>query len=150
VRWISAAFALFIIFFAVEARALACGINVVALNFGAYDTAVASPVDADGGIDVTCALNVPYLIRLDPGGHSQGGFLPRRMILSGGAYLLDYNLYRDSARTQIWGDGTNTTYVLSALGTGLKQSLLVYGRMPGSQRVAPGSYGDVITVTIEW
>jgi len=150
VRWISAALAIFLLIFAVEARALACGVTMISLNFGVYDTRSASPVDSDGYVSVNCPPNVSYLIRFDAGGNSGGSFLPRKLRLSGSTGALGYNLYRDSARTEIWGDGTNKTYILSGVGNGLQQTLIVYGRIPGSQNVVPGSYTDAITVTIEW
>jgi len=123
---------------------------MVAINFGGYDTRAASSVDIDGAVNINCALGVPYLIRLDAGGNSSGSFLPRRMKLAGGTATLRYNLYRNSPRIEIWGDGTNTTYVRSGAGTGANEQIIVYGRLPERQNVAPGSYGDTITFTVEW
>lgn len=150
VRWISAVFITFFMALAVPAGAATCGITVFALDFGGYDTRFASPLDSTTTIKVNCLVGTPYLIRLDAGGHSRGSFLPRKLKQTGGTYKLRYNLYRDSARTEIWGDGTGKTYVVNGTGQRFQVSRVVYGRIPGSQNVAPGAYSDTVTVTIEW
>jgi len=151
VRWISAAVVAVVLLFASQAGAVAvCSVATTPVDFGGYDTSLSFPTDRDGAVNVTCTSGVPYAIRIDAGTNSKGGFVPRKMRLSGGTYLLGYNLYRDSARTQIWGDGTGKTYIQTGTGTGVKQSIPVYGRLPGSQNVAVGAYGDALTVTVEW
>ncbi len=60
---------------------------------------------------------------------------------------LAYSLLQDSARTVNWGNtvGMDT---LAGTGNGAAQALTVYGRVPASQFVAPGSYADTITATV--
>ncbi len=149
-RWISVVLTMIFLVFAGAVRARACSVRVVPVSFGDYDTSFASALDADGDIYVTCDPKIVYKVWLDPGVNSGGGFIPRKMLLSGGKYTLSYNLYRDSARTEVWGDGTNNTYVRTGAGTGAEVRLTVYGRLPGSQNVGVGSYGDTVTVTVEW
>lgn len=149
-RWISAFFLLLLTASAIPAGAAACSITVFSLDFGGYDTRFASPVDSTASVRVSCLQGTPYQIRIDAGGNSAGRFLPRKMKLTGGAYKLRYNLYRDSARTEIWGDGTGKTYVVTGTATRFQQTRIVYGRIPGSQNVAPGMYNDSVTITIEW
>jgi len=118
--------AVLVLFFASQAGAVVgCSVSTVAVGFGGYDTSLAFAHDADGAVNVVGTSGTPYAIRIDAGANSMGGFLPREIHLSGGTYLLGYNLYHDSARTQIWGDGT---------GTGVKQSISVYGSLPGGHR----------------
>ncbi len=61
--------------------------------------------------------------------------------------LLHYQLYRNAARTFVWGEtvGGNTVF---GTGNGRVQILRVYGDLPASQSVPSGSYSDTITVTI--
>jgi spore coat protein U-like protein len=67
---------------------------------------------------------------------------------------LNYNLFLDSNRSTIWGDGTgSTSYVsagsLLAVGTSNRQ-YTVYGRVPAGQDRGAGSYTDTIVVTLNY
>lgn len=138
-----------------QAWALTCSLSAVATSFGTYNPFSAVPLDSAGSVTVTCenlvSLLVSYSVQLSPG--SSGSYLPRS--LSGPGYQLDYNLYTDAARSSVWGDGSGATatindgYLLGAL-LPVVRSYTVYGRMPAGQNVAPGSYGDTITVTINY
>ena len=61
--------------------------------------------------------------------------------------LLQYNLYTDPARTEIWGDGQFGVTVPGA-GNGTTQSFPVYGRVFPGQVVPSGPYSDYIQVTV--
>jgi spore coat protein U-like protein len=68
-----------------------------------------------------------------------------------GSSHLNYNLYLDSAYTQIWGDGTGGTVTKSDNIGGLLGSSIsytVYGRLPGGQNVPAGVYSDTVFVTV--
>jgi spore coat protein U-like protein len=62
---------------------------------------------------------------------------------------LNYELFRDSARTLNWGNTIGTDTV-AGTGNGLAQTLTVYGRILGSQLVAPGAYTDTVTATLTY
>jgi spore coat protein U-like protein len=67
-------------------------------------------VDSAGNITIICtASNYVVYTSIGAGAYS-GGLNPRHMQNTTSAELLNYNLYRDSSRTQIWGDGTQGTY----------------------------------------
>ena len=72
--------------------------------------------------------------------------------MTSGANLLNYKLFTDSARTQIWGDGVEGETVMFAdTGTGTAQSNTVYGLIPASQTGAPaGVYEDTVSVTVRY
>jgi spore coat protein U-like protein len=74
--------------------------------------------------------------------------------MQSGANILPYNIYKDPARSMIWGDGaggysglviTNTFSLLS-----WTSSVNLYGRIPASMTSRPGNYSDTILVTVEW
>lgn len=138
-----------------NAWALTCSLSAVATSFGIYAPFSAVPLDSVGSVTVTCenlvSLLVSYSVQLSPG--SSGSYTPRR--LNGPGYQLDYNLYTNAARSGVWGDGSGATntvndgYLLGALFP-VVRSYNVYGRIPAGQNVAPGSYSDTITVTINY
>ncbi len=148
-KWISMFLAAVFVFTG-EAWAQDCKVSASPVSFGAYNPLTSSSIDATGNITISCDPSIPFVIKLDAGLNSGGSFTPRKIKISAGTGMLNYNLYRDSAHTEIWGNEKGNTYTRSGAGTGLKQQFTVYGRLPGSQNVSVGSYGDMITVTIEY
>ena len=128
----------------------ACTVTTIPFNFGNYDTLTSFPLDTTGDITITCDSDVSFIVRLDPGINSGGSYSPRRMQLPGGTWTLGYNLYRNTARTEIWGDGTNNTFLRTGTGSVNPTVLSVYGRIPPGQRVPVGNYADTVTVIVEW
>jgi spore coat protein U-like protein len=124
-----------------SAGAVTCGLTLVGVVFGSYDTLSGQNVDSAGSVSVSCDAGDSYSIALSPG---HGTMLARQM--QGGTSLLYYNLYTDALRTIIWGDGTSGTATVSASGTGGLYT--VYGRIPASQNVPAGTYTDTLTVTL--
>lgn len=133
-----------------DAWSQSCTVSTIAVNFGSYIISDAAPSDATGNVDVTCDPGIPYTVKLDAGQNSGGGFNPRKMQLSDGVDTLNYNLYRDSAKTEVWGDGTGNTYVQTRVGSGGTAHLTVYGSVPAGQNVRAGLYTDAVTVILEW
>lgn len=125
-----------------------CAITATSVNFGGYDSY--SQLDATGSVNVNCDAGLIYTVRIDAGANSGGGFTPRIARLAGGSDTTSYNLYRDSAHTEVWGDGTNNTFVRTGAGTGTVEMLAVYGRLPAGQKIVAGVYSDALTVTVEW
>jgi len=110
-----------------------------------------------GSVTVNCGgvagLLIPYRIDLGPG--VTGSYAARRM--TSGANALTYNLYVDSNRLTVWGDGSagtqsvNASVLLDVLGTAPPQTQWIYGRIQGSQTsTIPGSYTDTIGVTLTY
>lgn len=104
------------------------------------------PIDSVSAIRVTCPPTVGYTVSLSFGDNPQG--TQRRMNWNGN--LINYNLYVDTTRTSIWGDGTGNSVVSGGGGTGTEQRLSVYGRIQPKQSGPPGTYSDTITVTITY
>jgi len=154
VRRISALFATalvcFLILFSGEALAEGCTVSAVKLRFGRYNPGGEAALDATGVINVKCDVGLAYTVRLDQGLHSGGDFFPRKMRHMSGDATIEYNLYRNSFLTEVWGDGTNSTFVRSGVGTGTEEQLIFYARVPGGQRAEPGPYSDAVSVIIEW
>jgi spore coat protein U-like protein len=122
---------------ATPASAAQCSVGVTPVAFGAYDPFV-GPRDGAGELDVDCNGNVLALVQLGAGG--SGNANDRRMSSVSGD-VLRYNIYRDAARSQV--------YSWHILGRG-GAVIPLYGRIFAGQPVAPGSYQDLLTVTVNF
>jgi spore coat protein U-like protein len=139
-----------------------CTVATLPVSFGSYNALSGSALTSTGTVSLTCtgitllgltSINVDYTINLSTGG--AGSYSPRKMSLL--SNRLNYNLFRDVAYAQIWGDGTGGSFTVTG---GIHQSGLlvssvtvnipVYGRIPASQNIPAGAYNDVITVTVNY
>ena len=59
------------------------------------------------------------------------------------------SVYRDAARTQLWGQTANVD-AMASTGTGALQSFNIYGRVPPQATPAPGAFNDLVAVTITY
>ena len=125
--------------------AVVCTASATSVSFG---TVQFSSVNSTGTVTVTCTANDNSIsVALSTGGSAS--YAPRKM--SSGANKLNYNLYKDSARTLIWGNGTGGTVTNSGSATlATPLVLTVYGQVPAQALPAPGSYSDTITVTVTY
>ena len=133
--------------FAVSATVVrGCIIATTNLAFGSYPAVAAGPtLLATSTIQITCELGDTYTIVLDDGVNRAGS--QRRMARTAApAAHLNYNVFRDAARTVPWGDNGGTR--VDAVGTGGAQSYTVFGELPGAQVVPAGAYVDTVTVTV--
>jgi spore coat protein U-like protein len=112
--------------------------SVGGVAFGNYLWSDRNPTDSLGTINYDCGTTA--LVALSAG--RSGNSTQRK--LTSGASSLNYNLYIDPARTQIWGDFFFGGLPQIVQG---KSSLNVYGRIPPGQNVAAGAYTDTIIVT---
>jgi spore coat protein U-like protein len=132
--------------FDVTATVLAtCDVTAQDLAFGNYNPIAAANLDASTTLSVTCTNGTPYTIGLSLGDGTGASVATRYM--KNGANQLSYTLYRDSLRTLLWGQSSNT---LAGTGTGSAASVTVYGRVPMQQAAPAGGYSDIIVVTVEW
>lgn len=137
----------------------ACSGSATNVAFGTYLPYSETPLDFSGTITVTCDASSgtsPIVIALDVGSVIQGGanYAQRNMAMQ--LNYLGFNLYTSAARSTVWGDGTAGTQTVTApaslASAGGTATFTVYGRVRVGQRryAAPGSYLDVITVTLTY
>lgn len=130
----------------------ACTVSGSVLNFGnSIDPLSAGvPLDASSTLTVQCTNTTPYSVALNAGANAGGpaNFGARAMM--NGSYALPYQLYLNSGRSTVWGDGTNTSSPVTGTGSGSSQTLTIYGRVPSLTGTVPGSYSDTVTVTISY
>ena len=127
----------------------ACLVSATTLNFGAYSPASVTALTAASTVSVNCTSGSPYTTALNVG--SGGGSFGTRAMLNG-VSSLDFNLYRDAAYSQVWGDGTGSTFTVAGTGSGLlvSNNITVYGQVPISQDKPVGTYTSLITVTVSY
>ena len=98
-----------------------CAVSATSLDFGTVGLLLAN-TDGTSTLSVQCANGIAYQVGLSNGLNASG--TTRRMSGPGG--LVSYELYRNSTRTQRWGNTLNTDTVIGS-GNGSSQSLTVYG-----------------------
>jgi spore coat protein U-like protein len=139
---IAGAALLFVVFATARAEA-DCSISTTSVAFGNYDVFSATPRDATGTVQISCTPRADIQVTLSRG--SSAVFDPRT--LRSGTNILNYNLFRNAARTQIWGDGSAGT--LTFIGNNTRTTTqTIYGRVPASQDAAVGNYSDTIVATV--
>lgn len=121
----------------------ACKLFTEPLAFGVVNINSAQ-VDATTTIQLSCGPNVAYSVAIDNGRHFNG---QRRMYAGIGNLYVAYQIYRDAARTQVWGVGANQVSGITPLsGTA---TLTAYGRVPDTRKPAR-PYNDQVTVTVNF
>jgi spore coat protein U-like protein len=126
-----------------------CNISASSVAFGVYSPIASSPADFSGTLTLTCSAGSgtgAYTIALNTGAGS-GTYSGRKMI--SGANSLSYQLYKDAAHTQIFGNGTGGSVVFTGSDqvskTGGTSHITVYGQISARQAVPSGSYVDSAT-----
>lgn len=133
---------------AVSATVVAsCTVATTSMSFGTYNSATLS---GTATVTATCSNTTPYNVGLNAGTANGATVTTRAMFVSGTpAVVLNYGLYSNSGHTTNWGMTVGTDTV-SGTGNGSGQAITIYGQIPASQLVAPGSYTDTITATITY
>jgi spore coat protein U-like protein len=131
------------------AQAPSCTISVTSVAFGTYNVFTTTADDSTGTITYRCNATAANIsISLSDG--SSSTFSPRT--LRKGSEVLTYNLYRNAARTNIWGDGTGGTSVYTRPNppNNSNVNLTIYGRIPAQQDVSAGNYSDTVSAVINF
>ena len=140
-----------IVLFAARAAQAGCFVAAGGINFGAYDVSDRFPRDSMLMLTVSCQENQArdLSISIGPSGNS-GGIQIRQLKWAGGIDRLDYNLFSDASRTQVWGDGTaGSPVVVQGVARSSPKQVMIFGRIAAGQDVSAGTYADVITVTVD-
>jgi spore coat protein U-like protein len=134
--------------FTVQASVQAmCTVNTTPINFGTVGV-ISANRDATGTLSVVCTRDAGYTVAIDAGLNDSGAGVNARKMTSGGESI-GYQLYRDSGRSQVWGntDGVNTK---GGTGTGATDLHTVYGRVPPQTTPRAGTYTDRVVVTVTY
>ncbi len=124
-----------------------CQVSAGTLAFGTA-TGLFSIVNATTTLSVTCTNTTPYTIGLDAGGGTGASTTTRKMT-GPSAATISYQLFQNAGLTTNFGN-TISTDTVAGTGSGSAQSISVYGRVPVQTSPAPGSYSDVVNVTVTY
>jgi len=131
-----------------------CTIGTAAIAFAAYDPVNANataPDDQTGDIVIRCTKGASGItVGLGNGANNTG--LQRRMVNSGDrTATIDYEVYKETGRTTVWGPGDSGS-VRSGTdlnGSGSNVTVTMYGRIPPHQlQATAGTYNDTLVSTI--
>ncbi|MDA8156762.1 MAG: spore coat U domain-containing protein [Actinomycetota bacterium] len=135
------------------AFAARCTVSATGINFGSYNILSAAPTDSTGQVNVSCNGNVTSAAISISASPTSGSFWPRDMRSSlSPSFMMAYNLYTDSTRSTVWGDGTlgTQTVVIQPVTRKAVYTETIYARIPARQDVYYGPYSDTLTVTVNW
>jgi spore coat protein U-like protein len=122
-----------------------CTVTASPLDFGTVGL-MSGALAASATLSITCPPGLPYTIGLDGGLAQAANPLARQM--RGPEGSVTYGLYRNSGRTLPWGNAGGQT--LGGTGSGVAQSVPVYGAVPEQELPGPGSYADTVVVTVTY
>ena len=133
-----------------------CTIGTAAIAFAPYDPVNAHATSADdqsGDIIIRCTKGTSGItIDLGNGGHNAGQ--QRRMAnLTATDTFINYEVYKETGRTSVWGagDGGSVRSGADLNGTGSVVAVTMYGRIPPGQLAAiAGPYSDTLVSTINF
>jgi spore coat protein U-like protein len=153
-RWSDSVRLLLVILLGVapQTAGAACQLSASGLNFGAYNVFAPIAVRSTATLTVACDETPPPRVVITIGPSAVSGLInPRRMRGGAGGDVVDYNVFVDSALSQIWGDGINGgTPVSRRVNRNRPVEFTLYGGVAAGQNVPAGLYSDTLQVTVTW
>ena len=124
-----------------------CRLTTEPLHFGNVNI-FSGIVDTTANLRLQCGPAVAYSVAIDNGQNANGA--QRRMSNGAGGFFafVNYQIYRNAARTQVWGSTAGNLVTGTTPANG-QVTLTAYGRVPNSI-VLPRDYVDVVTVTVNF
>ena len=77
-------------------------------------------------------------------------FLSGARRMKNGSEYLTYELYKESGRTNVWGNSGGALVTLANAASNAAQTLTVYGRIAPGQNVSVGNFGDAVQITVTY
>ncbi len=124
-----------------------CTIAANTLDFGQSQGVLATAVNVNTTLNVTCTNTTPYNVGLNAGTGAGSTIGARLMSGTGGNTSTVAYTLKQSAGGANWGN-TQGTDTMSGTGTGAVQNLTVYGSVPTQTTPQPDTYKSTITATV--
>ncbi|WP_205746093.1 MULTISPECIES: Csu type fimbrial protein [Dyella] len=129
-----------------------CTIAANPLNFGSAGV-LGTAINQQTTLSITCTNTTPYNVGLDAGSVPTSTIANRLMAGTAAGNTgstVQFQLFTDVARTTIWGN-TPGTDTVTGTGTGVTQTLTVYGQVPVQAFTPrPDNYLTSITATVNF
>ncbi len=131
--------------------------SVPGVAFGLYDDSSSAATDITSYVDVLCSRNggpPNVTLEVSIGNSANTGQISTRALKNAAsAVLLNYNLYRDTARSQVWGatpgvDTGSTTLTGISNSSSRSTRINIYGRITALQNATVGNYADALSITV--
>lgn len=122
----------------------ACSISSANFAFGGYSIFADWDKESSSGIYISCNSTTSITIKLSSG--NSGNYASRYMLQ--GTSKLYYNVYIDSGKLSIFGDGTSGTSFYTGTAGKTTTYIPVFGRIPAKQQIPMGQYTDTLTVQL--
>lgn len=128
-------------------------ISTETVAFG-VQLASAGTATAQGDVAVQCTVDTAYELALNAGTHSGNDITARQMQINAGTATIAYQLYHDSANSDVWGETTGIGGdTATGIGTGFgdatfNQVHTVYAEATIVGTEPTGDYSDTITATV--
>lgn len=123
-----------------------CTVAVLPINFGTINSNSQNLQSTT--LTATCTKGTAFNVALSTG--ISNDFSTRYMALNDNSDKLKYNIYFDNLYNNVLGDGNANTATINDIGTGNDQTFTLFGKIPTGQFVSPGSYADLISVTLSY
>lgn len=126
------------------------------LSFGAQSglTGAVNVVSSSGAgsVIIKCTPETTVTIAIDKGLNAPASVAAGRLLRrSDGSETLAYQIYKDGAYSQIWGDDANGGAALTLTASGIVQEIKLYARLFAVASLPPaGKYDDTVTVTVTY
>lgn len=122
--------------------------SVTDIDFGTHEHDITAPLDQRSSLTLQCPVGTTWQLALNEGLYSAGG---ERRMSNGQGDFAQYQIYRDAARTQTWGNKNNVN-TLSGVGAGISNPIMIslYGRVLPQNGLAQGHYQDTVIVTLTY
>jgi spore coat protein U-like protein len=65
-----------------------------------------------------------------------------------GLQFLTYEIYKETGRTNVWGDSGGATVTMAGAPSILPQTVTVFGRIPANQSASTGVFVDTVAITL--
>ena len=129
-----------------------CTASAPTINFGSYDVLGGATLTGASSFTVTCTHNKNYSLSVTY--TAKLAVTPTRQLAPpSGTDRVSYQLYTDSMRSQVWGDGTSGTSTITGTVTAPASGSITdtaknfYGLItPGGQDVSAASPGPAPTI----
>ena len=125
-----------------------CTISIFGvLAFGAYDPTAVADKTGTGTVRIKCTKGTQADIGLGLGLNASGSI--RRMV--SGAEFLTYEMYKEGAHTNIWGDLTTARLNAGVAANNGNQDFTVHGNIVAGQNVTGGfAFSDTVAARVDF